>query len=129
MIEDCADEVNHVSTRGWVNNVGMMAEGHNENETIGKLQRASATAHRWALRHASVFDKQKYQLIHFVNNIKPNSQSITLQDGTRREASSAVKYLGVWLDSELTFDTHRKEAVAKAGTSLEGLRGLSRSTW
>lgn len=132
LIEDCADEANHVSTSGWVDDVGMMAAGHSENETIGKLQCASATADQWALRHTSVFDKQKYQLIHFVNPgsvITPNSQPITLQDGTQKETSKAVKYLGVWLDSELTFDTHRKEAVAKAGTSLEALRGLSRSTW
>jgi hypothetical protein len=45
-----------------------------------------------------------------------------LQNGTQREASKAVKYLGIWLDSELTFDTHREKAIAKAGTSLEALR-------
>jgi ribonuclease HI len=107
-------------------------QGPWKNETIEKLQRASATADQWALRHASVFDKKKYQLIHFVNprsGLTPNSQSITLQDGTQKEASKAVKYLGIWLDSELTFDTHRDEVVAKAGTSLEALRGLAGSTW
>lgn len=132
LIEDCADEANHISTSGWVDDVGMMAAGHSENETVGKLQDASATADQWALRHASVFDKKKYQLIHFVNprsNLAPRRQPITLQDGTQKEASEAVKYLGIWLDSELTFNTHRDEAVAKAGTSLEALRGLAGSTW
>jgi hypothetical protein len=98
LIEDCADEANHVSTSGWVDDVGMMAAGHSENETIGKLQRASAIADQWALRHASVFDKKKYQLIHFVNprgGLTPNSQPITLQDGTQKEASKTVKYLGI----------------------------------
>jgi ribonuclease HI len=110
----------------------MMAAGHTEQETITKLQSASATADQWALRHASVFDKKKYQFIHFVNprsDLVPSSQPITLQDGTQKEASKAVKYLGIWLDSELTFDTHREKAVAKAGTSLEALRGLAGSTW
>ena len=132
LIEDCADPPNQVFTSGWVDDVGMIAAGYSEDETIEKLQRASAIADQWALRHASVFDKKKYQLVHFVNprsGLTPNSQPITLQDGTIRKAEDAVKYLGIWLDSELTFKTHREKAVAKAGTSLEALRGLAGSTW
>ncbi|EED13497.1 reverse transcriptase, putative [Talaromyces stipitatus ATCC 10500] len=93
LIEDCADEADHVSTSGWVDDVGMMAAGHSENETITKLQCASATADQWALRHASIFDKKKYQLIHFMNprsGLAPNSQPITLQDGTQKEASGCL---------------------------------------
>jgi ribonuclease HI len=132
LIEDCAEVADHVSTSGWVDDVGLIASGHTESETIGKLQKASAIADQWALRHASVFDKKKYQLIHFVNprsGLTPNLQPITLQYGTQKEASTAVKYLGIWLDSELTFDTHREKAIAKAGTSLEALRGLAGSIW
>ena len=110
----------------------MMAIGHTEQETVQKLLRAHDIADQWALRHASIFDRKKYQLVHFVNPRSariPQKQSITLQDGTVTEASEAVKYLGIWLDSNLTFNTHQEKAVAKAGTSLEALRGLAGSTW
>ncbi|RAO68551.1 uncharacterized protein BHQ10_004563 [Talaromyces amestolkiae] len=132
LVEDCADPPNQVFTSGWVDNMGMIAAGYSENETIEKLQHASAIADQWALRHASVFDKKKYQLIHFMNprsDLTPNSQPIILQDSTIRQTSNAVKYLRIWLDSKLTFETHREKAVAKAGTSLEALRGLAGSTW
>ncbi|EEA25056.1 reverse transcriptase, putative [Talaromyces marneffei ATCC 18224] len=132
LIEDCADPASHVSTSGWVDDVAIMATGRTEQETVRKLQKASGIADQWATRHASVFDRKKYQLIHFVNprsGINPEKQSIRLQDDIQIEACRAVKYLGIWLDSELTFDTHRDKAIAKAGTSLEALRGLAGSTW
>lgn len=132
LIEDCADPANHVTTSGWVDDVSMAAAGHTEQETIQKLQHASGIADQWALRHASVFDRKKYQLIHFVNprsGIQAQKQHIQLQDDVQINACDAVKYLGVWLDSMLTFTEHRNQAVAKAGTSLEALRGLAGSTW
>jgi hypothetical protein len=60
---------------------------------------------------------------------KPEKRPITLQHDKVKEAEDKVKYLGVWLDVKLTFEYHREQAVAKAGTSLEALRGLAGSTW
>ncbi|KUL82020.1 hypothetical protein ZTR_11386 [Talaromyces verruculosus] len=110
----------------------MMAAGHSEQETIKKLQRASGIADQWAQHHTSVFNHKKYQLIHFMNPrsaTKPEKRSITLQHDKTKEAEDIVKYLSVWLDPKLMFEHHRKEAVAKAGVSLEALQGLSGSTW
>ncbi|EED11562.1 reverse transcriptase, putative [Talaromyces stipitatus ATCC 10500] len=132
LIEDCANLTNHTTTSGWVDDVALMATGNTESETIRKLQKASEIADQWAVRHVSVFDTKKYQLIHFVNprsTTNPESQPIQLRDNVKIKPKEAVKYLGIWLDTKLCFDTHRDEAIAKAGTSLEALRGLSGSTW
>jgi hypothetical protein len=40
-----------------------------------------------------------------------------------------AKYLGVWLDKQLSFTLHRKKLLAKAAGSLEALRGILGSTW
>lgn len=45
------------------------------------------------------------------------------------QPTECAKYLGVWLDKQLKFDTHRKKLLAKAAGSLEALRGISGSTW
>ncbi|KAI9037099.1 putative RNA-directed DNA polymerase from transposon X-element, partial [Aspergillus affinis] len=40
-----------------------------------------------------------------------------------------AKYLGIWFDRTLSFDTHRAKALAKANRTLEALRSISGSTW
>ncbi|KAJ6032769.1 hypothetical protein N7540_003501 [Penicillium herquei] len=45
------------------------------------------------------------------------------------QPSQSAKYLGIWLDKHLNFNTHRTKLVAKATGSLEALRGISGSTW
>ncbi|KAI9034719.1 uncharacterized protein KD926_006792, partial [Aspergillus affinis] len=39
-----------------------------------------------------------------------------------------AKYLGIWFDRTLSFDTHRAKALAKANGTLEALRSISGST-
>ncbi|EED15965.1 hypothetical protein TSTA_010810 [Talaromyces stipitatus ATCC 10500] len=77
---------------------------------------------------------KKRRLGHFVPWVTAfltnrSTKPIQLRDEVEIKPKEAVKYLGIWLDTKLSFDTHRDEAIAKAGTSLEALRGLSGSTW
>ncbi|THC88050.1 hypothetical protein EYZ11_012504 [Aspergillus tanneri] len=144
LIEGCAEEEAEKTTEGesglgpteafgWVDEVCMLAAGKTEQETITiKLQRACAKAQTWATKHASVFALAKYKLLHFVNpkaNIQPRHTPLPLGDITVASSKEAQQYLGVWLDPELTFATHRAKAVANAGKSLAALRGLGGSTW
>ncbi|KAG0158417.1 hypothetical protein PDIDSM_5931 [Penicillium digitatum] len=87
--------------------------------------------HAWAARHASVFDPKKYALIHFVNPESGGEEHtpLVLQGTTVQATTTAERYLGVWLDPGLTFQHHRQQMLAKAGVSLQALRGLTGSTW
>jgi hypothetical protein len=80
-----------------------------------------------------VFTPTKYKLFHFINRqtrVQPKLTPLPLDDGTLVPASQeAERYLGFWLDPELSFALHRAKAVIKAGTSLAALRGLAGSTW
>ena len=54
---------------------------------------------------------------------------VAVPNGPLIQPSEHAKYLGVWLDKQLNFSTHRKKLLAKAAGSLEALRGISGSTW
>jgi hypothetical protein len=43
--------------------------------------------------------------------------------------SDHARYLGVWLEKDLSFTVHRQKLLAKAAGSLEALRGIAGSTW
>ncbi|KAJ5660660.1 reverse transcriptase [Penicillium longicatenatum] len=53
------------------------------------------------------------------------------QDGltTIIAPEQAAKYLGFWLDPQLTFTHHHDKAIIKGSTSLQALRSLAGSTW
>jgi hypothetical protein len=130
LIEDCSQD--GVVASGWVDDVNLITEGTTEKENIRKLQIASQRADLWARRHASVFDHKKYKLIHFVNpnaNIQPRHTALPLDGVTIPATIETERYLGVWLDPGLTFTNHQEEAIAKAGTSLQAIKGLAGSTW
>lgn len=44
-----------------------MATGQSEQANVARLREAYSRADRWAEIYASVFDKKKYSLVHFVN--------------------------------------------------------------
>jgi ribonuclease HI len=128
LIESCGNGVNG---SGWVDDVGFMAKGDSERETIRKLRAACHKADQWAEKHASVFDPKKYALIHFVNTkeVDPQYTSLNLRGHSVKATRTAERYLGYWLDPGLEFHHHREKAVAKASVSLQALRSLAGSTW
>ncbi|KAJ5901429.1 reverse transcriptase [Penicillium tannophilum] len=137
LLEDCQTRSGDLSTMGWVDDVGFMATSKTEQQNISKLEKACGKAGIWASRHASVFDPKKYNLIHFVPPERQKThegQSFLLvegQDGLHNIVfpEQAAKYLGFWLDPQLTFSHHHEKAVMKGSTSIQALRSLAGSTW
>ena len=54
---------------------------------------------------------------------------VRYDDNTIIQPSETAKYLGVWLDKHLDFNTHRQKLLAKANGSLEALRAMTGSVW
>lgn len=118
-------------TAGWVDDAALMATGPSEQANIARLEQACAKADRWAETHASVFDKKKYALVHFVNPLANLAKAHTplCLPGVTIEPSESARYLGFWLDEDLSFSTHRKKLMQKGATSLQAIRSLGASTW
>jgi hypothetical protein len=54
---------------------------------------------------------------------------VTINDELLIQPTATAKYLGVWLDKHLDFNTHRQKLLAKANGSLEALRAMTGSVW
>ncbi|KAJ5636976.1 hypothetical protein N7490_006855 [Penicillium lividum] len=128
-----------------------MAESESYARNVEILEEALRKADIWARRHAAKFAPDKFELIHFKNPREqpsehpPTQQPMDIYDfiipdpGTDQlpiqtpsqviKPSPHAKYLGIWLDKELTFNTHREKLIGKANGSLEALRALTGSTW
>ena len=52
------------------------------------------------------------------NSLHLNDRSINFLDGTPLEKVGEFKYLGIWLDSHLSFKTHIESVVKKMNWSL-----------
>jgi hypothetical protein len=106
---------------------------------------------------AAKFAPDKFELIHFTNpNEAETTQKATIpqpnieldifdyatqhpegndqmpvryNDNITIQPSGTAKYLGVWLDKHLDFNTHRQKLLTKANGSLEALRAMTGSVW
>lgn len=119
---------------GWVDDVGLLATGRSVGQALRRLEYQYSIASQWARRHASVFAPDKCKLIHFINprraaHIVRKDKPLIIERTTILHPQDAVKYLGVWLDKELTFEEHRKQAIAKVNGTLDALKRIAGSTW
>jgi hypothetical protein len=142
---------------GWIDDVAIIVESDRYYDNIQLLEKVLGRADRWAKRYAARFAPEKFELIHFTNPDEnettqeptPNTTHIrsdifdyTIQhpegndqmpvrynDIVTIQPSETAKYLGIWLDRHLRFDTHRKKLLAKANGSLEALRAMTGSVW
>jgi hypothetical protein len=143
---------------GWVDDVCILAVSRSYEENVNILEKTLHRADTWAKRHAARFAPDKFELIHFTNPKAPTRENDTQMQLNPNPGdiweipddpcghngmpvtmpghppipippTDTAKYLGVWLDKNLNFTTHRKKMLAKGAQSLEALRGISGSTW
>ncbi|KAJ5667634.1 hypothetical protein N7507_003498 [Penicillium longicatenatum] len=134
---------------GWVDDAAVIVESESYARNVEILDEVLQKADIWAKRHAAKFAPDKFELIHFTNprageEVSIPSQSTQPTDiydiiipdpGTDQlpvrdiQPSPHAKYLGIWLDKELNFNSHRQKLIGKANASLEALQALTGSTW
>ncbi|KAJ6176718.1 hypothetical protein N7485_003632 [Penicillium canescens] len=159
LVKNCSLTTGYGRTEafGWVDDVCILAISDSYEENVWLIEKALGRADQWAKRHAARFAPDKFELIHYSNPriaMEPSPQTISpsppseydvwavpddpcgheqmpvaVPGGAPIQASEQAKYLGIWLDKQLNFSTHRKKLLAKANGSLEALRGISGSTW
>lgn len=93
---------------------------------------------RWTDKHGVLFAPHKYAAVHFFR--KPSKVPteeryrpirLELSDGRTREVvpTDTERYLGVWLDSELTGLPHLEKALIKASRRKGAIRSIGDSTY
>lgn len=140
----------HAYAFGWVDDVCIVMTSESYARNIEILEKSFGKAAIWAKRHSAKFAPDKFELIHFSNPRQPAPTAWTpraprdiyefhAEEGDDQmplqlpdqliAPSPHAKYLGVWLDKQPDFITHRNKVIAKANSSLEALRGITGSTW
>lgn len=116
-----------------MDDLGFLTAGHSVWEITKTLEEAGKIALHWGKTNAVTYDISKTEAILFS---KARNQKLTkqlseteLRFGGRVISFSqeATRWLGVWLDSFLSFDAHISERLKKAEIAEIRIKGLSKT--
>ncbi len=111
-----------------MDDVGLLVSGDTVEDCVSKIKLIYPIIQRWALRRASIFDPEKFQLVHFTHTSRPNLTPLRVGNVTHK-ATNSLKYLGVYLDWRLNFDIHINKMEGKANGKISILAAPGGSTW
>lgn len=96
----------NATSLGFVDDVVLLEAARNPHELSIKVQTLADSQIHWASRHGAIFDVKKSKWSVF--SPKPIDSSVTIDFGDRKALSPVqeTKWLGVTLDSQLTFRLH-----------------------
>ncbi|KAG7403415.1 Retrovirus-related Pol polyprotein from type-1 retrotransposable element R1 4 [Fusarium oxysporum f. sp. rapae] len=117
-------------TTGFIDDVAILTWADSTKETCKKLQEALHVAEKWAATHASIFAPDKFQLTHFTRTRTRIDVEEPLQTRWGMiEPKKTCKYLGLIMDSTLTWKQHIDEVQRKVTKTVNALGSLGGSTW
>ena len=125
--------------RGYVDDGLLTSVAASENEAASKASRSicyGKKVKKWVYENGLSFDLGKFEAIHFSRKRNLPNPSIHLRIGEETELvvtpvpkSSALRWLGVYFDSRLSFVNHAEKMAAKGRLAATGLRMLTKTTW
>ena len=129
LIEMCKQEANVLPT-GYIDDIAILAWAETTEETCDILGRTLQKAQQWANTHASVFAPDKFQLTHFTRARKKINVNHSVQTiWGEIKPKSTCKYLGLTMDTKLTWMPHIEEVRRKATKTVNAISNLGSSTW
>lgn len=124
-----ADTHTHSTSLGFVDDVVLLTAAPNQHELSQKVQALADDQIDWARRHGAIFDTKKSKWVMFTP--KPSTSEVTIDFGNHLALTPVreMKWLGVMLDSNLSFKRHREDVVAKGKVRANFLSSLSNTRW
>lgn len=111
---------------GFIDDVIHLVASKSLEENMTKLKSPATKSLEWADTHGAIFDRKKAQLIHFSNRRQHNClPSFTFGD-TVLLPKQEIKWLGVWFDSKLLFNSHLHHVKKIGDFTIHQLRRLSK---
>ena len=110
-----------------MDNVVLTTKSTSIHANIHTLEQAANIAFEWADTNAVAFDDPKSELIHFhqQRHLVVKDHCLRLPNGTLVTPKSCLRWLGVWMDSKLSFKEHVKIKAAAALRAFKSIRQLA----
>ena len=117
----------------YIDDVSILVSNKKITQNTRMLEDVARTAFEWAQNNVITFDDSKSELIHFENTHRITNESVRLTNSTTVHATENVKWLRIWFDRKLRFNTHvkrKKTSMLRAFNVIQTLsnseRGLTR---
>jgi len=120
------ERVPGIKALSFVDDVAWTAEGANEEDTSERLEQAASAAQEWGEANAVTFDTERRK-----QSCSADGRNVRLQRGiqvagrTIQFNAQATRWLGIWLDSQLTLKEHHEVRMKKARNAQNRLRRLA----
>lgn len=113
-----ADTHKHSTSLGFVDDVVLITAAVNQHELCSKVQTLADAQINWAKKHSAIFDAQKSKWMVLQPTSSAHMHTIKFGDRKGLVPVSQTKWLGVTIDSGLTFKRHRDDVITKGKKSL-----------
>jgi len=116
-----------ISGLSFVDDIGWLPEGKGEEEVAAKLSEAAAAAMEWGKNNGVAFDQGKTEAAIFWRKRKGTEAKAKVIVGEEEVAfnKDATRWLGVWLDSQLTLKEHHTTRLKSGRNAMTRLRRLT----
>ncbi|KAM4067487.1 reverse transcriptase (RNA-dependent DNA polymerase) [Hirsutella rhossiliensis] len=109
---------------GYADDTAILCVGNNLEETARKASRHVHELMEWGTENAIAFDPKKTEVMHF-SRTKPRTAPPVFHGEMEKRPECAMRWLGIWLDSTLSFKTHVEKWTAKAQRVAHHLQGMT----
>lgn len=91
---------------GFVDDVVLLTAASNQRELRTRVQNLATEQIEWARRHGAIFDVKKSKWVIFSHSEIEANLTITFGERTGLRPEKETRWLGVVLDSDLSFKRH-----------------------
>lgn len=128
-IEWCTNPARGMSACGFIDDIGIIVVENTAEDNLINLKIAHDWCEIWASTHGFIFNKSKYELIHFRKFPAIGPEMVLRLSGIDLVPSPTCKYLGVVMDSQLIWRPHLAYLKKKSTAKLSVLAALAGFTW
>ena len=131
VVNDILTKLNHggIKMIAYADDVVIMITGKFLSTISDLMQTALLTMAKWATHNGLGVNPSKTDLIPFTRKYKIPSFKLPKMDGTELTLSTEAKYLGVILDSKLSWKRNTEERMKKALSAFYTCKRLFGKTW
>ncbi len=127
-IRDIFSEINNMQIRSpsYVDDIGLVASSETIEENCLMLENAAEKLLQLQNQNNIQFDMKKIEFIHFhtKKSIDNNNFPVTIRNN-QMQSKNLIRWLGVWLDSKLSFKEHVKIKISTATRIFHQIARLS----